>query len=387
MAKSPGLFDVDERLRRLSDIGDQLEAYAAVIDFEIFRPDLDAALSYSDAAKGGRPPFDPVMMFRILIIQAQNGLSDDRAEFLINDRLSFMRFLGLRLTDKVPDAKTIWAFRERLIRAGAIEALFARFDLAIREAGYIPMSGQIVDASLVSAPKQRNTESEKQDIKAGRVPEEWRDKPAKLRQKDMDARWTVQFGKAWMREDGKPQPDIAIPTFGYKAHTSIDRRYRFIRKWDVTDASRPPLVDCCTINCRAVDGRMLRRGLLDKTNTGSAVWADSAYRSKQNEQFMEKNGFTSNVHHRKPKGKPMPAHIRRGNATRSKHRAPIEHVYAYQKGPRGMKTSLSGSRSSCPSNQSRRFFRTSGRSSSTAWPLSGETIHWIVSSSLQLISL
>ena len=320
MAKSPGLFDVDERLRRLSDIGDQLEAYASVIDFEIFRPDLDEALAYSDGAKGGRPPFDPVMMFKILIIQAQNGLSDDRAEFLINDRLSFMRFLGLGLTDRVPDAKTIWAFRERLIKAGAIEALFARFDLAIREAGYIPMSGQIIDASLVSAPKQRNTEGEKQDVKAGRVPEDWKDKPAKLRQKDMDARWTVQFGKARVREDGKPQPDIAIPTFGYKAHTSIDRRYRFIRKWDVTDASRH-------------DGRMLRRGLLDKSNTGSAVWADSAYRSKQNEQFMEKNGFTSNVHHRKPKGKPMPAHIRRGNATRSKHRAPVEHVFAYQKGP------------------------------------------------------
>ena len=319
MGNSPGLFDVDDRLRRLSEIGDQLEAYATAVDFEIFRPDLIKALAYSDGAKGGRPPFDPVLMFKILIVQAQHNLSDDRAEFLINDRLSFMRFLGLGLTDKVPDAKTIWAFRELLIRAGAIKALFARFDLVIREAGYIPMSGQIVDASLVSAPKQRNTENEKQDIKAGRVPEDWQDKPAKLRQKDRDARWTVQFGKARAREDGKPQLDIAIPTFGYKAHTSIDRRYRFIRQWDVTDASRH-------------DGRMLRRGLLDKTNTGSAVWADSAYRSKQNEQFMEKNGFTSKVHHRKPKGKPMPAHIRRGNATRSKHRAPIEHVYAYQKG-------------------------------------------------------
>jgi len=323
MVRSPGLFDVDARLRRLSDIGDQLEAYTGAVDFEMFRPDLEGALAYSDGARGGRPPFDPVMMFKILIIQAQNNLSDDRAEFLVNDRLSFMRFLGLGLTDRVPDAKTIWAFRERLVKAGAIEALFARFDLAIRQAGYIPMSGQIVDASLVSAPKQRNTTDEKQDIKAGRVPEDWKDKPAKLRQKDMDARWTVQFGKARLREDGKPQPDIAIPTFGYKAHTSIDRRYRFIRKWDVTDASRH-------------DGRMLRRGLLDKTNTGEKVWADSAYRSKQNEQFMEKNGFTSCVHHRKPKGKPMAAHIRRGNATRSKHRAPVEHVFAYQKQAMGM---------------------------------------------------
>ncbi|MEM1346066.1 MAG: transposase, partial [Pseudomonadota bacterium] len=157
MVRAPGLFDVDERLQRLSDIGDQLEAFARVVDFEMFRADLVAALAYSDGAKGGRPPHDPVLMFKILVIQAQNNLSDDRDEFLINDRLSFMRFLGLSLTDRVPDAKTIWLFRERLIRAGAIEALFARFDQAIREAGYIPMAGQIVDASLVSAPKQRNT--------------------------------------------------------------------------------------------------------------------------------------------------------------------------------------------------------------------------------------
>ena len=323
MASLPGLFDVDARLRRLSDIGDQLEAYASVVDFEIFRPELEGALNYSDGAKGGRPQFDPVLMFKILIIQAQNNLSDDRAEFLVNDRLSFMRFLGLGLADRVPDAKTIWAFRERLVKAGAIEALFTRFDLAIRDAGYIPMSGQIVDASLVSAPKQRNTSDEKQDVKADRIPEDWKNNPAKLRQKDMDARWTVQFGKARVRDDGKPQPDIAIPTFGYKAHTSIDRRYRFIRKWDVTDASRH-------------DGRMLRRGLLDKSNTGEKVWADSAYRSKQNEHFLDRHGFTSCVHYRKPKGKPMAAHIRRGNATRSKHRAPIEHVFAYQKQVMGM---------------------------------------------------
>jgi transposase, IS5 family len=320
MVRQPGLFDVDERLKRLSDIGDQLEAFTSVVDFEMFRPDLVAALNYSEGAKGGRPPFDPVLMFKILVIQAQNNLSDERTEFLINDRLSFMRFLGLGLTDKVPDAKTIWAFRERLTKAGAIEALFARFDRAIREAGYIPMSGQIVDASLVSAPKQRNTDAEKKAIKEGRIPEEWKADPAKLRQKDRDARWTLVFGKARLREDGTRHADIAIPVFGYKSHAGIDRRHGFIRKWDVTDASRH-------------DGRMLRRGLLDGTNTGTTVWADSAYRSKANEAFMERHGFRSQVHHRKPKGRPMPSHIRRGNASRSKVRAGIEHVFALQKGP------------------------------------------------------
>ena len=135
-----GLFDVDDRLKRLSDLGDQLEAFRAAVDFEIFRPELAAALAYSDGAQGGRPPFDPVLMFKILIIQAANNLSDERAEFLINDRLSFMRFLGLGLEDRVPDARTIWLFREKLTTAGVIKTLFERFDAMLRQAGYIPMS-------------------------------------------------------------------------------------------------------------------------------------------------------------------------------------------------------------------------------------------------------
>src|SRR6201984_3328430 len=109
MRGQPGFFDIDDRLKRLSDLGDQLETFRSAVDFELFRPELNAALSYTDRTEGGRPPFDPVLMFKILVIQATNNLSDERAEFLINDRLSFMRFLGLGLQDRVPDARTIWA--------------------------------------------------------------------------------------------------------------------------------------------------------------------------------------------------------------------------------------------------------------------------------------
>src|SRR5580704_17917892 len=94
MRRQAGFFDVDERLKRLSDLGDPLEAFEAAVDFEAFRPELNAALAYSNETQGGRPPFDPVMMCKILVIQTTNNLSDERAEFLINDRLSFMRFLG-----------------------------------------------------------------------------------------------------------------------------------------------------------------------------------------------------------------------------------------------------------------------------------------------------
>jgi len=125
-----------------------------------------APLAHRYAAAGGRPAFDHVLMFKVLLLQAMHTLSDERCEYLIKDRLSFMRFVGLGLADAVPDANTIWTSREALKRLGAIEVLFARFDVQLKAAGYLAMSGQIVDASIVSAPKQRNTETEKADIRS-----------------------------------------------------------------------------------------------------------------------------------------------------------------------------------------------------------------------------
>jgi len=135
MVGQPGFFDADERLAWLSEAGDPLERLARVVDFEVFRPELDAALGRSDRAKGGRPPYDPVLMFKVLVLQALYSLSDDQAEYQLRDRLSFMRFCGLDLSAPVPDAKTVWLFRERLVRAGAFERLFARFDAALRDRG------------------------------------------------------------------------------------------------------------------------------------------------------------------------------------------------------------------------------------------------------------
>lgn len=145
--KQAGFSDVEERLAWLSGLGDQPEAFSRVVDFDVFRCDLERYLAYSDGSKGGGPPFDPVLIFKILVIQTLNNLSDERTEYLINDRLSFMRFLGLELSERVPNAKTIWLFHERLTQAEAIRRLFERFDATLRNAGYLPMSGQILDAT------------------------------------------------------------------------------------------------------------------------------------------------------------------------------------------------------------------------------------------------
>ena len=211
MRGQPGFWDVDERYTRLSEAGDPLEKLNAVVPWEVFRKPLAKALKRSDGSKGGRPPYDPVLMFKIMVLQALYNLSDDQAEFLLQDRLSFMRFLGVSLSDRVPDAKTIWLFREHLAQAGAVENLFARFDRHLAKAGYLAMGGQIVDATIVATPKQRNTEGENADIKAGGIPEAWREKPAKLRQKDRDARWTVKFSKAPSRPKKANRSSSILP--------------------------------------------------------------------------------------------------------------------------------------------------------------------------------
>ena len=318
-----GFWDVEGRLKELSAEGDPLEKLSATVDFELFRPVLRKALRRRAPWKGGRPGFDPVLKFKMLVLQALHGLSLQQTDYLVRDRLSWMRFCGLGPGDVVPDANTLWDFREALIAAKALDRLFDRLDRAISAAGYLPMSGQIIDATLVAAPRQRNNDAEKADIKAGKVPEAWQDRPAKLRQKDRDARWTVKFSKAKPKDDGEPQIDIAIPVFGYKSHVSIDRRHGIIRRQKVTDAA-------------AHDGARLREGLIDPHNTASHVWADTAYRSAANEAFLHKVGKVSRIHHKKPRGRPMPRPKARGNAAKSKVRARIEHVFAEQKDRMGL---------------------------------------------------
>jgi len=319
MAGQPGFFDLDQRYAALSAAGDPLERLAAVVDFELFRPELNAALERSDRARGGRPPYDPVLMFRVLVLQTLYTLSDDQTEYQIRDRLSFMRFLGLALEDRVPDAKTIWLFREQLTNAGAVEQLFACFDAALREAGYLAMGGQIVDATVVQARRPRLTEDEKGTVKGGDVPEGW--SKAKRVQMDTDGRWTIKRGRRRAPGYGEPQArvaaEIAVPVFGYKNHLGIDRRHGFIRTFAVTDAA-------------SHDGRQLGK-LLDPDNTASSVWADTAYRSAANIALLARRGLLPEFQRPKPRGKPMPANLSRGNARRARVRVAIEHVFAAQK--------------------------------------------------------
>ena len=258
------LFSLAEYLERLSKDGDPLEVLAGAVEFERFRPLLTRGLGYGDGAKDGRPAFDPIAMFKVLVVQAQHNLSDARMEFMIRDRLSWMRFFGFELGSAMPDENTIRHYRNRLTESSTLEALMQAFEEQLREAGYLTMGGQIVDATLVPAPKQRNTEDEKTAINAGKSAKQiWRGKPNKAHQKDVDARWTIKIGgKVRYRTDGTPLPPIATPVFGYKSDISIDRRFGFIRKAAMTSAANSN-VQMGIIPVRRI-GKRKQRGKLQR---------------------------------------------------------------------------------------------------------------------------
>ena len=208
----------------------------------------------------------------------------------------------------------------QLTRAGAIDRLFERFDAILRERGFLAMGGQIVDATVIEARRPRLNRAEKETITGGGVPSDWNQ--ARTRQIDRDGRWTLKRGrKRAPSDDGglrrQATTEIVVPAFGYKNHVGIDRTHGFIRSSTVTHAA-------------AHDGGQLG-ALLDRDNLASGVWADTAYRSAANLTLLDRRGLVPQFQRAKPRGKPMPAHIRRGNATRVKVRATVEHVFAAQK--------------------------------------------------------
>lgn len=259
-----GLFDWQTRFEQLNNGGDPLVKLNEVVNWELFRNDLQQVREKARKSNAGRKPFDVVLMFKILILQSLYNLSDDAIEFQIRDRLSFMRFLNLTLGDVVPDAKTVWLFREQLTEAEMIKPLFDRFDDFLRKNGFSARKGQIVDASIVPAPRQRNSRDENKQIKDGQVPDDWSD--SKRRQKDTDARWTKKNGKN---------------TFGYKNHIQVDAKNKLIREYAVTEASKH-------------DSQVFEE-LLDEDNSSRDVWADSAYRSQQTLDTLGQEGFREHL--------------------------------------------------------------------------------------------
>jgi len=294
-----GFFDEHFLLERLTKMKDPLVKLEAHIDWTIFLPVLELAFNKpANRSKMGRPPFDRTMMFKILILQSLYSLSDDQMEYQITDRLSFKRFLGLKSSDKVPDAKTIWNFRETLIQEGIIEALFARFNQALDDQCIFANTGQIVDASFVEVPRQRNTRDENQQIKKGQTPEAWKQKPNKLRQKDRDARWTKKN---------------KMNFYGYKNHLKVDKGTKLISDYMVTSAS-------------VHDSQELET-LLSKADAGQELYADAAYIGQ--DETIEQCGMTNKVHEKGTRYRKLTEAQKTSNRQKAKTRARVEHIFGF----------------------------------------------------------
>lgn len=293
-----GFFDLSDRDASLDAKRDPLVEIDALVPWEEFRPVLEGVWRTPTAA---RKPMDAVVMFKTLVLGALYNLSDDQIEYQVRDRLSFMRFLGLGLQDRVPDAKTVWLFREGLAQAGVVEALFQQFDGYLARQGYIARGGQILDAAIVPVPRNHNTREENKAIKAGDLPEGWADKPATRSQKDPDARWTKKHGKSH---------------YGYKNHVNVDRQHKLVRRYHVSDAALH--------DSQAVD-QLLMRG-----NTGAGVWADAAYRSEEMEAKLRARGLSSHIHRKGKRGKPLSEQGKASNRTKSTVRVRVEHVFGAQ---------------------------------------------------------
>jgi len=293
-----GMMDLTRRYQKLAQKKDLLIRLNKMIPWQEFCPLLNQIRQQSRKSNAGRTPFDAILMFKLLILQKLYNISDEELEYQVNDRLSFMQFLGLSLTDAVPDATTVWLFRQQLTDAGVVEELFAQFESYLQGYGYQAKGGQILDATMVPVPKQHISKEDKEQLAKGEIPQNWQENPHCLSQRDTDARWTKKNN---------------VSHFGYKDHISVDVEYGFVRAYSVTDA--------------AVHDSQALPDILDEDNEGDEVWADSAYRSALIEWLLAFLNWNSQIHEKGYRNHPLTEQQKENNREKSKTRAKVEHVF------------------------------------------------------------
>jgi len=299
-----GFFDLENQLDKIYQINGFLPKLNALIDWEMFRPILNKVREYKDPANGGRPPFDVVLMFKILVLKKMYNLSDEQTELQIRDRISFRAFLGLNFFDTVPDAKTIWLFGEHLKNHELESLLFDAFDEFLDASGFSVKSGLIVDGSFVEVPRQRNTKEENEQIRNGEIPESFSANPNVLAQKDCDARWAK-----------KGDDDF----YGYENHAMIDDEFKFVRGYGVTDAAvhdSQPYLDVMPAEPAYPD---------------QEAFADAAYVGEKIDTGLKERGYVPFICEKGYRNKPLTEEQKAMNKMKSSVRCRVEHVFGAQK--------------------------------------------------------
>jgi len=298
--KESDLFSMIEHQQSVLKAVKGINKLNNVIDWELFREELESILGYNsrDPKRGGRPPFDAVLMLKVLVLQKYYGLSDEETEFQIMDRFSFLQFLGLQAGDDVPDARTIWDFKQLLEKdgRGGSRRLFERFGEQLQAEGLLAREGSIVDASFVAAPRQRNSREQNAQIKQGERPEGFELDTPKGRQKDCDARWTKKNNETH---------------YGYKNHAKVDAKSKLIDAYTTTPAS-------------VHDSKVLEE-LVDESD--EAVFADSAYQSEASEAYLLSKDCQNFILFKGRRGHPLSEEEQATNKQRSRIRVRCEHVF------------------------------------------------------------
>ena len=296
-----GLFDAQDRLAQIQAMGDPLAALDRVMDWTIFTPVLARIPRAEPKAPGGRPAYEPRLMFKILVLQSLYGLGDEQTQFQILDRRSFHHFLGLSEADGVPDQNTIREFREKLTQAKLFDELFAAFNARLTEQGFLTRQGQIVDASFVEVPRQRNRRPENAAIKRGEVPAGWEQDEKRLAHKDLDARWTQKNEQNY---------------YGYKDHVVADLESKLIVRAEVTAASAHDSQALDALTCPG----------------DPETWADSAYSGANCQAILEGKGIAAHICEKGTRGHELTKGQKRSNRTKSRHRVRVEHIFAFMTG-------------------------------------------------------
>lgn len=296
--KARGLFDEEFRLEKIAT-KDPLVILSTKVEWEQFRKKLEKAFEHIDYSQGGRPPYDRLMMFKVLILQEYYGLSDDQIEFQLLDRLSFQKFIGQGLKDVVPDAKTIWLFRQTLTEAGIIDELFVYLIKQLEKYGLIAKRGLLVDASFSHVPVQRNSKEENALLKNNQTPN-WSEN--KLRQKDTEAKWVKKGGQSH---------------FGYKQHIKADLKSKLVTNFEVSYISEH-------------DSQLLEELLEDK-DKGQALYADSAYYSKESIELLKSKGIKPKIISKGYRYKKLTEEDMKQNHKYSSKRSRVEHIFGWLK--------------------------------------------------------
>lgn len=291
------LFAQVDHARELAQRPGALDKLHEVVDFDIFRERLMELLGYRDRVdKGGNAPFEPVFMFKVLVLQKYHALSEEATELAIKDRFSFMRFLGVSPGDHLPDKNTIWDFKEALGHQG-MNSLFDDMERQLKQRGIYGKAGVMVDASFVEVPRQRNTREENRQIKEGQTPPEWQGQSYKLRQKDVEARWAKKNDQTF---------------YGYKNHIKADVETKLIMDYRASEANLHDS-QCFEQMLQPADG---------------VVYADSAYRSESSLKWLREHKIKARINQKGSRGRALSRSQKRSNRSKSRIRARVEHIFA-----------------------------------------------------------